>query len=57
VFYGPGIDAAAVARDVEPASIAPTLAALLGIKAPSGNSAPVLPEVLRTAPSRAIKNN
>jgi arylsulfatase A-like enzyme len=57
VFYGPGIDAAAVARDVEPASIAPTLAALLGIKAPSGNSAPVLPEVLRTAPSRAIENN
>jgi arylsulfatase A-like enzyme len=57
VFYGPGIDAAAVARDVEPASVAPTLAALLRIKAPSGNSAPVLPEVLHTAFSGAIEKN
>lgn len=46
VFYGPGIAARTVSRPIEPASIAPTLAALLKIQPPSGNSAAALPEVL-----------
>jgi arylsulfatase A-like enzyme len=46
IFAGAGIRPATVWRTVEPASIAPTIAALLGIEAPSGSSAPVLEEVL-----------
>ena len=47
VFYGPGIEAGVVGRNIDPASVAPTLAVLLHIKPPSGNAASVLPEVLR----------
>jgi hypothetical protein len=46
IFAGPGIKPRVIARDVEPASIAPTLAAVLHIKPPSGSSAKVLQEVL-----------
>jgi len=46
IFAGAGIRPATLWREVEPASIAPTIAALLGIEAPSGSSAPVLEEVL-----------
>ncbi len=45
IFTGAGIRPAILWREVEPASIAPTIAALLGIEAPSGSSAPVLEEV------------
>ena len=50
IFYGPGIAASTVPRRIEPASIAPTLAGLLKIKPPSGNSAVLLPEVLEADP-------
>ena len=52
LFYGPGIPARRVTRTVEPASIAPTLTALLGVRPPSGSIAPVLPEVLDAQASR-----
>ena len=37
IFYGPGVPARSIARPIEPASIAPTLATLLNIKPPSGS--------------------
>jgi predicted AlkP superfamily pyrophosphatase or phosphodiesterase len=46
IFYGPGIRARHIARNVEPASIAPTIAAILRIRPPSGATAPILPEIL-----------
>ncbi len=46
IFAGPGIPSATIRRPVEPASIAPTIAALLGIGPPSGSSAEVLEEVV-----------
>ena len=46
IFSGAGIKPATVRREIEPASIAPTIAALLGIEAPSGSSAGPLEEVL-----------
>jgi len=46
VFAGNGLGPAKIGRPVEPASIAPTIAALLGIMAPSGSSAPVLTEIV-----------
>jgi predicted AlkP superfamily pyrophosphatase or phosphodiesterase len=46
IFYGPGIQRAQIARDVEPGSIAPTLAALLRISPPSGSTAATLLEVI-----------
>jgi arylsulfatase A-like enzyme len=49
IIAGPGIAPATVRRAVEPASIAPTIAALLGVEAPSGSTAEVLPEVVGTA--------
>ena len=45
IFAGAGIRPAVVHRAVEPASVAPTIAALLGIDPPSGSAAPVLEEV------------
>jgi hypothetical protein len=49
IFAGPGIEPATVRRAVEPTSIAPTIAALLGIEAPSGSTADVLREVVGAA--------
>jgi arylsulfatase A-like enzyme len=46
IFMGPGIKARRIHRLVEPRDIAPTLAALLGIKAPSAATGQPLAEVL-----------
>jgi arylsulfatase A-like enzyme len=46
IFAGAGIRPAIVRRTVEPASVAPTIAVLLGIDPPSGSAAPVLEEVV-----------
>jgi hypothetical protein len=45
IFAGAGVPAATVQRQVTPYAIAPTLAALLGVKPPSGAMGEVLPEV------------
>jgi predicted AlkP superfamily pyrophosphatase or phosphodiesterase len=47
VFAGAGVRPATVARPVTPYDIAPTLAAFLGVKAPSSAIGEPLPEVLR----------
>ena len=47
VFAGPGIEARTVHRLVHPVEVAPTIAALLGIKPPSGAVRGPLHEVLR----------
>ena len=46
IFAGAGVRPATISRAVEPASIAPTIAVLLGIVSPSGGSAGVLQEVV-----------
>jgi len=50
IVAGPGIPVGVIDRTVSPASLAPTLASLLGIKPPSGCVAPVIPELLGGAP-------
>ena len=45
VFAGPGIKAAVVRRQIQPADVAPTLAALLGMSPPGSAQGTVLPEV------------
>jgi hypothetical protein len=47
MFVGPGIDNGVVHRRIEPADVAPTLAALLGMGPPASSQASVLPEVFR----------
>jgi predicted AlkP superfamily pyrophosphatase or phosphodiesterase len=46
VFAGPGVPAALVHRRVQPADVAPTLAALLGMSPPASAQGTVLPEVM-----------
>lgn len=46
IFAGPGIEPARIGRRVETVDLAPTLAAYLGIKPPSGARGRVLPEIL-----------
>ena len=46
VFAGPGVPTAVVHRKVQPADIAPTLAALLAMSPPASAQGTVLPEVL-----------
>lgn len=46
LFAGPGIRYAVVSRPVGPEDVAPTIAAYLGIDAPSGSVGTVLPEVV-----------
>jgi arylsulfatase A-like enzyme len=46
LFAGAGLRPREVGRPVDPGSIAPTIAALLGARAPSGCSAPVLEEIV-----------
>jgi arylsulfatase A-like enzyme len=46
VFAGPGIPATVVHRQVQPADVAPTLAALLGMTPPASAQGTVLPEVM-----------
>lgn len=45
IFFGPGIDARVIHRQVQPADVAPTLAALLGLSPPASSQGKVLPEV------------
>lgn len=47
IFAGAGIDSGIVRRRIEPADVAPTLAALLGMSPPASAQGRVLPEVLR----------
>ncbi len=47
IFAGPGISPKQVARPVHPVNVAPTLAALLGIKPPAAAMSGALPEALR----------
>ena len=47
IFAGAGLPAMAVSRPVTPYDIAPTLAAYLGVKPPSGSIGVPLPEVLK----------
>ena len=51
-FVGTGIPAQRIDRRVHPVDIAPTLAALLGIKPPSGAAGDVLVEVFRQSPAK-----
>jgi predicted AlkP superfamily pyrophosphatase or phosphodiesterase len=50
VFAGPGIPARIVHRPVQPADVAPTLAALLGMSPPASAQGTVLPEVFGDTP-------
>ncbi|MHC4615814.1 MAG: hypothetical protein ACYTAU_19875 [Planctomycetota bacterium] len=50
IFAGPGIPAAKIFRPVQPADVAPTLAALLGMSPPASAQGTVLPEVFREMP-------
>jgi arylsulfatase A-like enzyme len=45
IFLGPGIPAGVIHRRVQPADVAPTLAALLGMSPPASSQGSVLPEV------------
>jgi predicted AlkP superfamily pyrophosphatase or phosphodiesterase len=45
VFAGPGIEAATVHRQIQPADVAPTLAALLKMSPPASAQGEILPEV------------
>jgi predicted AlkP superfamily pyrophosphatase or phosphodiesterase len=45
IFAGPGVPASTVYRQVQPADVAPTLAALLGMSPPGSAQGTVLPEV------------
>ena len=47
IFVGPGIPAGVVRREIQPADVAPTLAALLGMSPPGSAQGTVLPEVFR----------
>jgi predicted AlkP superfamily pyrophosphatase or phosphodiesterase len=46
IWMGPGIDAARIGRRVETVDVAPTIAAYLGIRPPSGTRGRVMTEVL-----------
>jgi arylsulfatase A-like enzyme len=50
VFAGPGIPATRVQRRVQPADVAPTLAAILGMSPPASAQGNVLKEVFTTGP-------
>ena len=53
VFAGPGIPASLIQRRVQPADVAPTLAALLGMSPPASAHGTVLKEVFITGPEPA----
>jgi len=58
IFAGNGLSAARVVRAVAPYDIAPTLAAYLGVKPPSGNVGAVLPEVsVNQGPARQPRSD
>jgi predicted AlkP superfamily pyrophosphatase or phosphodiesterase len=50
VFTGPGIHAGTVYRSVQPADIAPSIAAFLGMSPPASAQGTVLPEIFGTLP-------
>ncbi len=50
IFAGRGIPAGVVFRPVQPADVAPTLAALLGMSPPASAQGTVLAEVFRDTP-------
>jgi predicted AlkP superfamily pyrophosphatase or phosphodiesterase len=50
IFAGPGVPAGKVYRPVQPADVAPTLAALLGMSPPASAQGTVLPEVFGDTP-------
>lgn len=52
MFAGPGIPPAVVARQIGPEDLAPTIAAYLGIKPPSGSVGTVLPEIVKQRAGR-----
>jgi arylsulfatase A-like enzyme len=45
IFSGPGINAATIHRQAQPADVAPTIAALLGMSPPASAQGTILPEV------------
>ncbi len=47
IFHGPRIEPGRIIRRVETVDVAPTIAAYLGTKAPSGTTGRALPEILR----------
>lgn len=47
IFAGPGVQAGTVHRQIQPADVAPTLAALLGMSPPGSAQGTVLPEVFK----------
>lgn len=47
IWMGPGIEAGRIARRVETVDVAPTIAAVLGLRAPSGTRGRILTEVVR----------
>ena len=50
IFAGAGVPSTMVYREVEPADVAPTLAALLGMSPPASSQGKVLPEVFSGKP-------
>jgi predicted AlkP superfamily pyrophosphatase or phosphodiesterase len=52
IFLGPGIPTGVIHRRVQPADVAPTLAALLGMSPPASSQGSVLPEVFGQSLSR-----
>ena len=50
VFAGGNLTAQRVSREIETVDVAPTLAAIVGAKAPSGSRSAPLPEVLQGFP-------
>jgi predicted AlkP superfamily pyrophosphatase or phosphodiesterase len=50
IFAGAGVPSSMVYREIEPADVAPTMAALLGMTAPASSQGKVLPEVLAGKP-------
>jgi predicted AlkP superfamily pyrophosphatase or phosphodiesterase len=50
IFAGTGVPSNMVYREIEPADVAPTLAALLGMSPPASSQGKVLPEVLAGKP-------
>jgi len=49
IFYGPEISSGITYRRVQPADVAPTLSALMGMSPPASSQGSVLPEVFGKA--------
>ena len=55
LFAGAGLKPALVYREISTVDIAPTLAAFIGINAPSASGGEVLPEVMEAAVGRSAE--